>query len=75
MARKGQPKAGKTKRAQGSNGGHTDTWVNGHAAHYRIRRVYCGKKCKACPHASYKYLVWREGGRIREQYVGVARGE
>ena len=47
------------------------TSVNGHEAHYRIRVVRCGKpRCGKCPHAYYQYLVWREGGRVREKYLG-----
>lgn len=37
-------------------------------AHYRVRGVKCGK-CEKIHHW-YKYRVWREGKKIREEYVG-----
>ena len=35
-----------------------------------IKPVYCGKRCKGCPHKFYKYVVWRENGKTRWKYVG-----
>lgn len=73
MARGGR---GRHRTATSANGGQPDQWVNGHAAHYRIRKVRCGKKnCKKCPHAKYRYLVWRQGGKVKEKYVGIARDD
>jgi DnaJ-domain-containing protein 1 len=37
-------------------------------SHYRVRGVKCGK-CERI-HAWYKYRVWREEGRIKEEYLG-----
>lgn len=36
--------------------------------HYRVRGVKCGK-CEKIHHW-YKYRVWREGKKIKEEYVG-----
>jgi hypothetical protein len=45
--------------------------VNGHRAHYRARWIRCRNPiCRSCPHGPYVYLVWRDGARVREQYVG-----
>lgn len=63
---------GKHKGGAGYGGGLPDTWVNGAAAHYRVRKVRCGKNCPRCPHGPYKYLVWRDGAKVRERYVGKA---
>lgn len=46
-------------------------WMEGHQAHYRRRWVKCGKcGCRTCPHGPYLYLVWWDGERVRERYVG-----
>ncbi len=37
-------------------------------AHYRVRGVNCGK-CNRI-HTWYKYRVWREGKKVKEEYVG-----
>jgi hypothetical protein len=38
---------------------------------YRQQRVRCGKDgCTRCPHGPYWYAFWREGGRVRSQYLG-----
>jgi hypothetical protein len=37
-------------------------------SHFRVRGVTCGK-CDRI-HTWYKYRVWREGSRVKEQYVG-----
>jgi DnaJ-class molecular chaperone len=36
--------------------------------HFRVRGVKCGKCAKI--HYWYKYRVWREGKKIKEEYVG-----
>lgn len=35
-----------------------------------IKPVFCGKKCKGCPHQLYKYVVWRQDKKTRWKYVG-----
>jgi hypothetical protein len=40
-----------------------------------IKPVYCGKKCKGCPHGDYKYIVWRENGKTKWKYIGKAEKE
>ena len=35
-----------------------------------IKPVYCGKRCKGCPHKFYKYVVWREANKTRWKYIG-----
>lgn len=35
-----------------------------------IKPVYCGKRCKGCPHKYYKYVVWREAGKTHWKYIG-----
>lgn len=43
-------------------------------ARVRVRAVYCGKpNCTKCPHKIYAYAVFRNGKRVREKYLGVAR--
>jgi DnaJ-class molecular chaperone len=37
-------------------------------SHYRVRGVHCGK-CEHV-HTWYKYRVWREGKKIKEEYIG-----
>src|SRR5919108_5761465 len=37
-------------------------------AHFRVRGVKCGK-CEKI-HTWYKYRVWRDGKKIKEEYVG-----
>jgi hypothetical protein len=45
--------------------------AGGHRVSYRQQRVRCGKAgCTRCPHGPYWYAFWREGGRVRSQYVG-----
>lgn len=43
-----------------------------YAARYRYRAVYCGKRCRGCPHKIYVYRVWRVDGVAREKYIGRA---
>ena len=37
-------------------------------SHFRVRGVTCGKCSRI--HAWYKYRVWREGEKVKEEYVG-----
>src|SRR5262245_36234709 len=37
-------------------------------SHFRVRGVKCGK-CERI-HAWYKYRVWREGKKVKEEYIG-----
>lgn len=33
----------------------------------------CNKdSCSTCPHGPYKYKYWREGDKIKSEYIGVA---
>lgn len=41
-----------------------------HKASIRIRQIYCGKKCRGCPHKAYKYAVYRDGDKRKEVYLG-----
>jgi hypothetical protein len=40
-----------------------------------IKAVYCGKKCKKCPHGFYKYVVWHQDGKTKWKYIGKAEKE
>jgi DnaJ domain len=37
-------------------------------SHFRVRGVTCGKCEKV--HSWYKYRVWREGNKVKEEYIG-----
>jgi|SRR5579864_821620 len=37
-------------------------------SHFRVRGVRCGK-CERI-HTWYKYRVWREGKKVKEEYIG-----
>ena len=40
----------------------------------RLKSVRCGKKgCTRCPHHIYAYAQFRDGKKVREKYLGVAR--
>jgi len=39
-------------------------------ARLRKRPILCGRQCKGCPHGLYVYAVWRQGSKMREQYMG-----
>lgn len=41
-----------------------------HTGSVRIKNVYCGKKCKGCPHPTFAYLRYRDGGTVKEKYLG-----
>ena len=39
----------------------------------RAKRIRCGRSdCKRCPHGPYLYRVWREGKKVRTEYLGRA---
>ena len=41
----------------------------------KIKEVVCGKKnCTKCPHKIYAYAQYRDGKKVKEKYIGVARG-
>lgn len=54
---------GERRTIQGKDG-------NTHVGRVRIKKVYCGKKCKKCPHPIYAYLNYRDGKRTSEKYLG-----
>src|SRR5216684_3882696 len=37
-------------------------------SHFRVRGVRCGKCDRV--HTWYKYRVWREGKKVKEEYIG-----
>jgi len=40
---------------------------------FYVKYVYCGKeKCRSCPHGPYLYASRREGGRVKNVYLGRA---
>jgi hypothetical protein len=40
---------------------------------FYVKYVYCGKeKCRSCPHGPYLYAARREGGRVKNVYLGKA---
>lgn len=40
----------------------------------RLKEVRCGKpNCKKCPHQIYAYAQYRQGKKVTEKYLGVAR--
>ena len=41
-----------------------------HTGSVRIKKVYCGKKCKKCPHPSFAYIRVRDGNTVKEKYLG-----
>jgi hypothetical protein len=34
------------------------------------KKIPCGKDCDGCPHGPYEYRVWREGDKVRTEYLG-----
>jgi len=36
------------------------------------KRVPCGKDCGGCPHGPYRYLAYRDGGKVKTEYLGPA---
>ena len=47
---------------------------NGQRVSYQIQRRKCSKNCTTCQekggHGPYWYKYWRQGGRVRSQYIG-----
>ena len=47
---------------------------NGQRYSYQSQKRKCSKKCKTCQekggHGPYWYKYWRQGGRVRSQYMG-----
>lgn len=41
-----------------------------HTGSVRIKKVYCGKQCKKCPHPIYAYIRVRDGKTVKEKYLG-----
>jgi hypothetical protein len=40
---------------------------------FYVKYVYCGKeKCRSCPHGPYLYASRREGGKVKNVYLGKA---
>jgi len=40
---------------------------------FYVKYVYCGKdKCRSCPHGPYLYASRREGGKVKNVYIGKA---
>lgn len=40
----------------------------------KLKPVKCGKpNCHKCPHHIYAYAQFRDGKKVREKYLGVAR--
>ena len=40
----------------------------------RIKAVSCGKSnCTKCPHHIYAYAQYRQGNKVKEKYLGIAR--
>jgi hypothetical protein len=40
---------------------------------FYVKYVYCGKeKCRSCPHGPYLYATRREGGKVKNVYLGKA---
>ena len=38
-----------------------------------VKMVPCGKdNCSTCPHGPYKYLYYREGDKVKSDYLGKA---
>ena len=38
-----------------------------------VKKVPCGKdNCSTCPHGPYKYLYYREGDKVKSDYLGKA---
>jgi len=45
--------------------------IQGHRGRVIEKMIRCGKEgCTNCPHGPYKYLVYREGNKVRTKYLG-----
>jgi hypothetical protein len=43
---------------------------------FYVKYVYCGKeKCRSCPHGPYLYVSRREGGKVKNVYLGKANAQ
>lgn len=43
-------------------------------ARVKIRAINCGKSnCNKCPHRFYAYAQYRDGQKIKQKYLGIAR--
>ena len=39
-----------------------------------VRSITCGKpNCTKCPHRSYAYVQYRDGGKVKSKYLGTAK--
>lgn len=44
-----------------------------HRSSIRVKYIRCGRRdCGRCPHGPYLYRVWRDGHRVRTEYIGRA---
>ena len=45
--------------------------IQGHRGRVIEKMIRCGRKgCTKCPHGPYKYLVIREGNKVKTKYLG-----
>ena len=67
---------------EGEWANHEGDWVaiqdtKTHKVYYgkiQLKAVTCGKaNCHRCPHHIYAYARFRDGKRVRDKYLGVAR--
>lgn len=67
-------KEGSSHVTTGDQVGFTDKEGRVRIGTVRIKSVHCGKKsCTKCPHAKYFYAQYRDGEKVRDKYIGVAR--
>lgn len=38
------------------------------------KMIPCGKDCGGCPHGPYEYRAYREGDKVKTEYLGTASG-
>jgi hypothetical protein len=43
-----------------------------HKATLVIKRIKCGRGCSKCPHGLYKYICWKDEGKLKWKYIGKA---
>lgn len=60
---------------KGENYTVTDSLGQLHKGTIVIKPVFCGKRCKGCPHKFYKYVVWRQDGKTHWKYIGKVEKE
>jgi hypothetical protein len=69
-----QPQEEQPKFEKGQHIIVTDKHGRMRSATVRIREVRCGKpNCKKCPHKIYAYARYRDGKKVKEVYLGIAR--